>query len=214
MPAVAKPDVADAVVAVGSAGRGFFVADPTRSQRFPPLLITAAHCLPRLPPAHPASYDYERCYPRLLGPLGADLTVMARCLFVDPISDVAILGAPDAQSFSEEAEEYAGLANGRPLLPLAYVAGETQGRILALDGRWQACTLSTGHTGYDRLSLGDGEKFVDAGMSGSPILDARDHAVGVVTRQDAHPNFARDLPRWFVVSHRTGRAVIRTWQRE
>jgi hypothetical protein len=33
------------------------------------MIVTAAHCLPHLPPAHPYSYSYERGYMKLLGPL-------------------------------------------------------------------------------------------------------------------------------------------------
>jgi putative ABC transport system substrate-binding protein len=53
-----------AVIRVGD-GRGFVVEG--ERERF---VITAAHCLPHLPPCHPAAYEEELTYQALLGPLG------------------------------------------------------------------------------------------------------------------------------------------------
>ena len=77
---------ANCVVQVNDA-RGFVVGGNDR--RF---VLTAAHCLPKLPPAHALSYLAERTHKNLLGPLGGRKTVWAECLFADPISDVAVLG--------------------------------------------------------------------------------------------------------------------------
>src|SRR6185437_9160438 len=41
------------------------------------LVITAAHCLPKLPPPIAWSDLEERTYPKLLGPLGGENTVWA-----------------------------------------------------------------------------------------------------------------------------------------
>jgi hypothetical protein len=54
-----------AVITVGD-GRGF-VVEGDLERRY---VITAAHCLPELPPAHGASKLEERTYQKLLGPLG------------------------------------------------------------------------------------------------------------------------------------------------
>jgi hypothetical protein len=51
-----------AVITVGG-GRGF-VVEGDLEQRY---IITAAHCLPWLPPSHGASYIEERTYQELLG---------------------------------------------------------------------------------------------------------------------------------------------------
>jgi hypothetical protein len=75
------------------------------------LVITGAHCLPRLPPAHAASAFYERTYQDLLGPLGGDPTVFAECMFVDPVADLAVLGTPDNQDLWEQAEGYDALVS-------------------------------------------------------------------------------------------------------
>jgi hypothetical protein len=77
-----------AVVKVGG-GRGFIVKRADDQ-----VVITAAHCLPFFPPAHPMSYLQERTFEALLGPLGTKPTVWAECKFVDPIADIAVLSSP------------------------------------------------------------------------------------------------------------------------
>ena len=100
------------VIKVGD-GRGFIIPHRVKVQRtgVPKslaieqlpfmerrLLVTAAHCLPHLPPAHAMSYTQERTYANLLGTVGGGKnTVCAECLFVDPIADIAVLGGPDNQ---------------------------------------------------------------------------------------------------------------------
>ena len=96
-----------AVVTVGN-GRGFVV-----SWGHNRLVVTAAHCLPRLPPPHGASYLEEWTYEKLLSPLGDKPAVWAECLFADPIADVSVLGSPDNQELFEEAQAYEHWSNLR-----------------------------------------------------------------------------------------------------
>src|SRR5437868_5530405 len=102
----------DAIIKVGD-GRGFVVEAHTRRERF---VITAAHCLPHLPPAHAASYAEDRTYAKLLGPIGESPTVWAECVFVDPVADIAVLSAPDGQALFDECADYERLVDGRPAL--------------------------------------------------------------------------------------------------
>ena len=86
----------NAVIRVGD-GRGFIVNDEgeARLGRDKRIVITAAHCLPFVPPCDAYSVDECRAYEELLGPLGQELTVpWVECLFVDPIGDIAVLGYP------------------------------------------------------------------------------------------------------------------------
>jgi hypothetical protein len=101
-----------AVVRVGD-GRGFVVQLGGDL-----VIITACHCLPRLPLAHPASYLEERTYKTLLGPLRDKPCVWAECLFADPIADIAVLGTPDTQDLYKEAEAYNRLVVGRDPLQI------------------------------------------------------------------------------------------------
>src|SRR5215472_851248 len=88
------------VIQVGD-GRGFVVEGRDGNR----CVITAGHCLPHLPQA--CSYDDDgRVYPNLLGPIGGESTVWAECLFVDPVADIAVLGAPDYERLPDEAAAY------------------------------------------------------------------------------------------------------------
>jgi hypothetical protein len=57
----------------------------------------AEHSVAR--PAHPGRHPDECIYKKLLAPLGQKPSVIAECLFVDPILDLAILEQPDNQLF-------------------------------------------------------------------------------------------------------------------
>jgi hypothetical protein len=103
-----------AVLKVGE-GRGFVVGCRHHLGFVERVVITAAHCVSHakladgtvgLPPCHPARYLKELTYPSLLGPLGTKPTVWAACLFVDPIADIAVLGQPDNQQLSDQADAY------------------------------------------------------------------------------------------------------------
>jgi hypothetical protein len=88
------------------------------------VVITAAHCLPDLPSPNPASFFEERTYAACLGALGANPTVWAECLFVDPIADIAVLGEPDSQALSDENDAYHLLIDDRPTLPIGKATTE------------------------------------------------------------------------------------------
>src|SRR5215469_11793418 len=104
----------NAIIRVGT-GRGFVIEHEARRY-----VITASHCLTRplevrrsvddenehavLPPPMPAMYESERTYPDLLGSLDGECNVWAECLFVDPVADLAVLGQPDNEVFSDQAD--------------------------------------------------------------------------------------------------------------
>ena len=177
------------------------------------MVVTAAHCLPKLPPAHAQSRSEDRTYPKLLGSLGAAKTeVWAECLFVDPVADVAVLGCPDEQELGDEAEAYFELTENVPALRIGN-AKSGKGWVLSLDGRWIRTTLDVA-SGVGALSI-DPTK---GGMSGSPILNAAGRAVGVVVigtettthsgehrnlRAGPQPKLAHNLPGWLLKSQQT-----------
>jgi hypothetical protein len=101
---------AAAVLKVGD-GRGFVVSRLPHQGIKERVVVTAAHCLPFLPPPHPARYLHEHTYERLLGALGCLPDVSAECLYVDPMADIAVLSSPDNQDRSDEAEAYEELMN-------------------------------------------------------------------------------------------------------
>jgi hypothetical protein len=98
-----------------------------------------------MPVAHAARDIGERTYQRLLGPLKSnELTVWAECLFADPISDVAALGAPDSQDLYDEASAYDVLTENASALRIGSGRSGT-GWVLALDGHWIPTRLDVLH---------------------------------------------------------------------
>jgi hypothetical protein len=130
----------NAVIRVGD-GRGFIVKDAGEARlgcRDKRVLITAAHCLPRFPVCHPASYPEDRTYKALLGPLGQERSVWAECLFVDPVSDIAVLGAPSHDDLREQSAAYEALVMGSRPLRIADAPEKTPAQLLSLAGDWFA----------------------------------------------------------------------------
>jgi hypothetical protein len=97
---VGLDDLIGSVVKVDD-GRGFVIA--VGDKRY---VITAAHCLPSLPPPILARHLEEETYPGLIGPLGEDPSVTAACVFIDQMADIAVLGEPDNQAMSDEHGQY------------------------------------------------------------------------------------------------------------
>ena len=185
-------------------GRGFFFE--AEEQRF---VITAAHCLDRLPPAHPASCLEERTYKNFLGPMGGRRTVWAECLFVDPIADIAVFGEPDNQELSEKAEAYGELAGQATAFALGKLRPRDtrrEARLFSLEGVWFPCRVV--RTPGARLWIEKATQPILGGMSGSPIILPDGSAVGVVcisggdqpedsqTEGGPNPMLSSDLPVW------------------
>jgi len=218
-----------AVIAVGS-GRGFVMETAARLGRHivvSRLVVTAAHCLPHLPPALACAFAYERTYTALLGPLGdSKASIMAECLFVDHVADIAVLGEPDVQAMSaivkKEKDLFAfetfidateALRLGNMLtswVPLK--SGRTRrGWLLSLDGRWASCTVERCRDGALWITKATTE--VIGGMSGSPILSDDGRALGVLctsggpqgepcTRGGPQPQLSACLPGWLLQGFR------------
>lgn len=211
------------VIKVGH-GRGFIIEHRVKVPRpkRPPkgisllpfvdrrLVVTAAHCLPKFPPATAASHWHERTYEGLLGSLdGSKNDVWAECLFADPIADVAVLGCPDSQALEDEPGAYDALVEDAPILRIGK-PGSGNGWVLSLDGGWVRTTIEVfSGSGGASLSIDPTE----AGMSGSPILSDAGLAVGIVAlgketasddgkrtceRAEGQPILVRNLPGWLL----------------
>lgn len=197
------------VVTVGT-GRGFIVeANGNR------LIITAANCMPRLPPATGAlapqgpptspdsdEYDSERTYANLLGPLGGERSVWAKCIFGDPVANIAVLMQPDDRGLNYQCQAYGDLTKSAEPLPIAEADDGPSARLLSLDFRWFGCELTTlGNSIW--ITAANSE--IRGGMSGSPILDHNGRAVGIVCvsaqSMEPHgpnPRLTHCLPAWLV----------------
>src|SRR5215469_843350 len=150
------------VITAGS-GRGFVVEGAGER-----LVITAAHCLPFLPPAQSFFGPKERNYGPLLAPLGSEPRAWAVCRFVDPIADIAVLGSPD----SPHANEYKALMETATALSISCALRNPvnfwlPARLLSLDGRrWFSFTIR--HFGGPLWVTHAAESCSE--MSGSPIV--------------------------------------------
>ncbi|MGA3001753.1 MAG: serine protease [Acetobacteraceae bacterium] len=180
------------VITVGH-GRGFVVEGAGER-----LVITAAHCLPALP-----SFGLEaRTYGPLLACRGEEPRAWAVCRFVDPITDIAVLGSPD----NPHADDYRALMATATALSFGDPVRHTvnfwaPARLLSLDGRWFSCTIR--HFGGPLWITHSAER-VHGGMSGSPIVSASGMAIGVVctitSPREGGPNarLPDNLPGWLL----------------
>ncbi len=178
--------VGDARGFVVNSGR-FTIGNPGR------YVITAAHCLPNLPPAHPWARIEERTFEKLLGPLGDKPAISAECVFVDPTRDIAVLASPDGGEFPDEAEAYDQLVfhessalrvGDLPESSSTWVRNRMKRNerlatvwLLHLDNEWLHCSAKT-QSGCG-IWLSEATKSLASGMSGSPCLSVDGAAVGV-----------------------------------
>ncbi len=188
-------------------GRGFIVADAENIDRY---IITAAHCLPRLPPRASFSHTEERTYPRLLGQLRTKRrNIWAECLFVDPIADIAVLGQPDNQELAKEAEGYDGLVGNVVPFSIADAPEKGEGFMLSLEGKWFNVHVARCPGGP--LWTDHATEPIAGGMSGSPIVLKNGSAIAVVTSASTtggdlnkctaggpDPVLTRNLPGWLL----------------
>jgi hypothetical protein len=164
-------EASKSVVQVTADGRGF-VVEGRDGARY---VLTAAHCLPRLP--EPCSFlpVSERTFPTCLGGLWATAPeVWAECLFVDLVGDIAVLGAPDGQSLPRQCQAYEDfVSTAVPLLlrrvqPVEGGWPAERGWMFALDAdRWFSCKVEAIH---HAIWATEAAEPIRGGMSGSPIL--------------------------------------------
>jgi len=195
--------LASSIITVGD-GRGFVISD-NRANR---LIVTAAHCLPFFPRCHGASYLHERTYQKLLSRLGDRPTVWAECLFADPIADIAVLGSPDNQDLSKEADAYDVLVESTTPIVIAEAPENGAAWLLSLKGNWFGCTVQYLKENDGPLWICNTMQPIAGGMSGSPVISDNGTAIGVVTPSNVsepednlgspNPRLARDLPGWLL----------------
>lgn len=183
---------------------------PTRKNLFRTrrVVVTAAHVLPNLPPAHGDPRPEDKIYP-VVGPLDCETpSIKTECLFANPVADLAILGIADSEVYEEgESEEaFLDLVEEATALSLTRLTNPLSGWLLSLDNQWAPCTLK----------LRRGLWILDAvelkcGMSGSPILlknggvgglvsnfTVKDMKTGIGTQGGPQPCLAHALPGWML----------------
>jgi hypothetical protein len=111
--------------------------------------------------------------------------VSAECIFIDPIADLAVLGAPEFPL--GQFDKYDDLV--RPAEPLRVGDGgfsdflhnpepqECVGWLLSLE-EWFQCRV---HRMSELLSISEAKEEIAGGMSGSPLLCQHGLAIGVLS---------------------------------
>jgi hypothetical protein len=108
--------------------------------------------------------------------IGKEPTIWAECLFVDPVSDIALLGEPDGQSLCEQWERYDEfLTETKPLTIRTPRADTEDAWLCSLDGHLFRCKADSGK----RIRVWDAAEGTRGGMSGSPIVGSDGKATGV-----------------------------------
>ena len=165
------------------------------------LIVTAAHCLPGLPPPMRSSYASERTFPKLVASLDdRHEEIWTKCLFVDPIADIALLGCPDDQNEIEGLDSaYNSLTEQAGTIQISRPQSGT-GWLLSLEGKWVPTKLEV-LTTNEGIALKIGP--TKTGMSGSPILNDTGNAIGIVAvgcDLTGQPILVDCLPGWFLRS--------------
>lgn len=196
------------VITVGE-GRGFVV-----EHRGEHLVVTASHCLPWLPSGFGIAYSDGHVYRNMLGPLGSAPTAPCECLFINPIADVAVVGVPDTQTLSDEADAYRALLEYATPFRITEAPEKARGFLLSLEGEWFGCQVQWMERTDGPLWVSEAAQPIEGGMCGSPIVSETGNAIGIVAasvmeNEDAardefgasNPRLMRDLPLW----------LLRTW---
>lgn len=166
------------VLQVGD-GRGFLVEVSNKYFLCPRRrIVTAAHCVPEMPPPHRAMYLNEKTYLGLVGRLGEKLSIAVECLFADPLSDLAVLGEPDGEELYDQWLAYEEFVDSLTPLPIVETEREGEAFLLSLDNQWFSARYE--RINWGPLCLSKLEQRTERGMSGSPVLDASGAAIGVV----------------------------------
>ena len=145
--------------------------------------------------------------------MGGARRVTAECVFIDPIADIAVFGAPDTQERDEEAQAYEKLT-GEAAFKIGKLPRQrarrwppvsSEAHMLTLDNEWFVCRIERSGA---MLWFDQAAQPVVGGMSGSPIVLPDGSAVGVVcTSEESHsggreggpgPTLSAHLPGWLL----------------
>ena len=202
-----KIDASKSIVKVGD-GRGFVVEyqqewplEAPKQFTTERVVITAAHCLPQIPQG--VFDDDGKLYKNLLGLLDdRKLGVWAECMFVDPVSDIAILCAPHSPDLMKQNESFLELMNEAQPVRISRFQSwwGSPALVLSLKGEWLSVKV-TYEPGYG-LRISYTSQVWLPGMSGSPIVSNDGTAIGLISGAEDggsgvyNPLLAHRLPAW------------------
>jgi hypothetical protein len=182
-------------------------------------VVTAAHCLPRWPP-QPSSFE-ERTYFDFVGSIEeVNHEIAVECLFADPISDVAILAAPDSQRLHDECTAFEQFVSDRPAFSIeSERTGPGQSSLfgpdpatdyaLTLQNDWRGGSPCVPPFIRDKRTVMLSHDSIVGGMSGSPLISETGHVLSLVSISElndrgptdsSQPYLAYCLPRWAIAA--------------
>jgi len=127
---------------------------------------------------------------------------------VEPVADLAVLGAPDNQAIPDDAsafEEFVEATEAVPVCDRDFGAdAAVPVRVLTHHGAWTEGTASDATDGCGWLLP---QAKIEAGTSGGPVMDGDGQLVGVISHSCETPPFDGRMPR----PHRALPAWV--WQR-
>jgi hypothetical protein len=134
-------------------------------------------------------------------------------IFVEPVSDIAVLSCLDDQSLPDEAEKFEEFCANSEAMALAtkqIIPNEPFAvRIHNYDGTWVKGTAKIFRKGAHKLCIGTDQE-IKGGASGGPVLNSAGELVGIVShcpRQKKGPYYflcprpLECLPTWIQREH-------------
>jgi len=154
----------------------------------------------RYPSPNLANSATELTFRNFLGQLSQKrLTIWAELYAINLCDDFAVLRAPDHQDLSDQFEQYEKFTeapitiSASPDALAPHLWKNDPGKpawMLSLDGEWQRCVVYNG----GRFLTLKTEQKIESGMSGSPIIDDKGAAIGVIsTASDGGDNLGPSL---------------------
>ena len=218
-----------AVVKVGD-GRGFVmeIPNPFRGHHGTRrVIVTVGRCLPNFPHPFPSSHE-QKTFQSLLGSLTDTApSIAAECIFVDPITDMVVLGAPNKEKLSYDWKNFQILTQNAKTLFLGNFPQKEKverGWLLSLDGQWRPCKVTAFVYGLARPSfyITEAAGGISGEMSGSPILLDDGKAIGALSttlnnsegtvckhtiESRPQPSLKHCLPAWLLRGPETAEVV-------
>lgn len=176
-----KKDVESSLVKVrhgkGSWGTGFIVEHG--------FIITACHCLPRLPDPMRMGEDHILLQIKRFSAKRPEALVEAA--YLDPCGDVAVLRSLDNQAACDEAEKFERIIDN--LIPLKVNLEPLQRfkkvrvHVRTFRGEWLSGEATVvGHSArHLPIRLDNQKARISGGTSGSPVFDDQGNVIGVMT---------------------------------
>jgi hypothetical protein len=170
------------------------------------LILTAAHCIEFKCDGEMALGDYF--IEEIETSEGKKLKVVPYA--VEPVSDIAVLGSLDGQTFYKEATEFENFCEGKKGLSLCLKKFawrvEVPGWIYTHKKTWIKGKMTKYDTKKNAPTISfDADEDIEAGTSGSPIINERGELMGIVsyaagtdgtTREGMVPSPLFALPVW------------------